>query len=144
MLNYTYRKSSCKWGKVSPDFPTFLFQKKKKIATSFSFLFCQQKARTVLNSDRRHMPQAFKGHLASSCPSEPKAFSGIRNTSVVFTFLRQEGIYFLPCIKAPFRGCCILSFLQSIHWVFSRQYHLKWQPISNIAESWTGGLIEKK
>lgn len=77
MLNYTYRKSSYKWGKDSPDFSTFLFKKQKQNLqknpkrnnnTSSSFLFCQQKASTVLNSDHRHTAQAFKGHLSFIMP----------------------------------------------------------------------------
>ena len=122
---------------------SFLFsfkKKRKKPTTSFSFLFCQQKARTVLNSDRKHMPQAFKGHLASSCPSEPKVFSGIGNTSVVSTFPRQEGIYFLPCTKRPLKSllhpftCAIDRLRSSGSTVWNDTL------ISNTAESWKGGL----
>lgn len=62
-------------------------------------LILSQKVRTMLNSDDRRMPQAFKGHSALSCPSELKAFSGIQSTSVMSTFPRQEGIYIPLSIK---------------------------------------------
>lgn len=149
MLNYTYRKSSCKWGKVSPDFSTFLFQKEKKICHCRLFLLSartvlNQKAKTVLNSDCTHMPQAFKGHLVSSCPSEPKAFPGIRNTSVLSTFPRQGGIYFLPCIKVPFKRLLYPFILATSTLGFPDSTIWNDTPNSNIAESWKGDHTEEK